>query len=118
MTLRAAPHTVDVYRRTTTGTGPLGEPWARVAQGVPMDIQYPSGKAQAEQYGRVAVARYKAFAAHDADIRADDGLLVTSSEIPAFEGRRFLVLPGISIGQRGGWQGTVEDTQEDFGEDE
>ena len=118
MALRAAPHTVTIYRRSTTGSSAYSEElvsWAAVAAGVAMDIQPPGpGEVKQFEYGRFSDATYKAFAAANVDIRPDDGVKITASDITSWSGRRFMVKVGGDWGSRGEVQVRLVDTHEDF----
>jgi hypothetical protein len=121
--MRAAPHRVSIYRRSASGKSAYAEvqpAWGLVAEGVPFDVQL-SGHATGEVVqlliGRDANARYQSFAPHGTDQRPDDGVLITASEIPGMIGRRFDTREAMDWGARGGVQGVVEDSDEDFGED-
>jgi hypothetical protein len=114
------PHRVSIYRRSASGKSAYAEVqpvWDLVAENVPFDVQLSSGEVEQSEIGRDADARYQSFAPHATDQRPDDGVQITASEIPSMIGRRFDTREALDWGARGGVQGVVEDSDEDFGED-
>lgn len=119
--LRAAPHLVDIYRRSASGQSLYTETlstWGLVAQDVPFDVQLTTGEVEQRQYGQVAVAGYESYLPHGIDLRPGDGIIVKASESPAVVGRRFMTLRSMDWGDRGGVQAQVEDTEEMFGDED
>ena len=105
------PHVVTIYRRVRTGTTPYREQaigWVEVATGVPCDLQPRAGDVGQEQYGRERADRRYGFFPTGTDLRADDGIVVTSGSGPT----RYLVTRVADWGPPGDLEAELEETAE------
>jgi hypothetical protein len=116
--VRRQSPTVTVYRPQPDGVGPHGEQiraWEETETAV-MEIQITVGNVRPDAPGQQVSGKYPAFTIHGVDWRQGDGIIVdTWTHYPQYVGRRFIVDEAFDWGPRGGRQGVLVDTDEEFG---
>jgi hypothetical protein len=118
MTLRYAPLRISIFRPTAGGKTAYREhrrSYTALATDVPFDLQLKTGSVAREQFGRMGGSVWAGFGNEGLDLQQDDGALVTSDVNTALDGRRFLVRNAWNAEARGGWQGELEETDDEFG---
>jgi hypothetical protein len=119
MTLRYAPLRISIFRPSAGGKTAYREHrrsyGSAQATDVPFDLQLKTGTVAREQVGRMAESVWAGFGNDGLDLKQDDGVLVTSDVNTALDGRRFLVRNAWNVETRGGWQGELEETDDEFG---
>jgi hypothetical protein len=119
MPLRYAPLRVSIFRPTAGGKTAYREHrrsyGSAQATDVPFDLQLKTGSVAREQFGRMGGSVWAGYGDEGLDLKQDDGVLVESDVNIALTGRRFLVRDDWNVEARGGWQGELEETDDEFG---
>lgn len=117
MALRYAPLRIAIFRPTDGGKSSYSEHlrlYVPVATDQPFDLQLKTGTVAREQVGRMAGSIWAGFGNEGLGLRQDDGVLVESDVNSALDDRRFLVRTAWNVNDRGGWQGELEETDDQF----
>lgn len=120
---------VTTYRKEPAGVGVHGQQlvtWRPLCSDQPFMVQGGSGQVSNRAWSDRSTMEspgestegggYLGVAASGIGLRPGDGVLIERSPDASEVGMRFIVLPGAKDwGRRGGWQGRLQLTDEDFG---
>jgi hypothetical protein len=111
--------TVSTHRKAVGGKDDFGQmitTWPVLAASVPFHLQLGAGALNQEAMGQMAEGHYPAYGLSGVGLVQGDGIQIQAAPDATEIGRRFVVERCKDWGRRGGWQGEVSETDEDFDE--
>ena len=108
---------VSTYEKTNQPKDAYGQQqilWVLLDTDVPFHLQLGPGRLSQEPVGEMAEGRYPAFGNSGIGLVQGNGVQITTANDATEIGRRFVVERCKDWGRRGGWQGEVSETIENF----